>query len=259
MNRKAIGLTLCLLATVVTAARAEEFRDYWEFRYTCGLPGNGYGVTLDGQVGFDGALQMNIPVGYTPAAGTVSLGYFSGAVNGGIQLGYRGDNVNGTATLGLGFGRPEHALWIGHMGTGVAWEAATNAQLQLLPETEGAPSLAVGVLDMFNDRGYDVTKPQEVGALSFYAVATRQTGSPDHPAYWTVGYGTGRFNNRLFGGLSYGVSPRLKVLAEYDGFAPNAGAAFDLRPGHGWDAVLFGGLADLDHVTIGATLTRSSD
>lgn len=256
-NRTAIALTLCLAAWSVSWAL--DFEEYPQFRYLSGLPGGGFGVDYDGTVGFAGAMQMTIPVGYTPASGNWVLVGAAGAVNGGLQIDLGGDDVNGSAVLGAGFGKPENALWLAHMSTGdnLISEPAYNLQWQLLPETAEHAGVAVGVVDLLNMRPERLSHIFEGGGRSFYAVATRQAGTPDHPQYWTIGFGTGRYNDRPFGGLCYQASDRLKLMAEYDGFNPNVAAAGDLWSNDQWHAIGFLGLIDLDRFNVGLSVTRA--
>lgn len=246
---------------LVVAVCAEEFEDYPQYRYMSGLPGSGYAVDPDGYVGFDGALQMNVPVAYTPSSGNYLVTYHSSAVNGGIEISFGGDDANGTGTIAAGFGPDGNGLYLAAMLTGNGnWgEPAHNIQYQILSETDSRPAVAIGIVDIFNMRPEKRSEIFEGGGRSFYAVATR--GYPDarYPSYWTVGVGDGRFNDRLFGGVCVDVSPRLKLAAEYDGWNVNVGAAWDAWRNDQWHAVVLAGLTDLDRWTVGATLTRCPD
>lgn len=259
MLRVTAAILVALL--VVSVCVAGEFREYPEFRYVSGLPGGGFGVTPDHGVGFDGALQLNIPVGYTPGAGSYALGGYTSATDGGFPTDYDGPDVNGTAMLGLGGLWRGHGLWFSDMETGVNGESAYNLQVELVPARPGRPGVSLGVVDLFGRRTSDLERPFDTDARSFFVVATWAAGNERHPLWATLGAGNGRFNDRLFGGVSYQATDRLKVLAEYDGWNVNAGAAYDIAGDWGdgeWHAVAVGGLTDLDRITIGVTVTRTS-
>jgi hypothetical protein len=248
---------MCLvLSLAVSHVLAAEFEEYPEFRYASGLPGGGYGVNSAGQVGFDGALQMNIPVGYTPSAGNYALGATTAAINGGFPTTIRGEDVNGTLQLGLGIGGPRHALWVADMKTGTKGESAYNLQLQAFPEEGTRPGVAIGVVDVFSNRSSSQRFPRRTDARSFFVAATRKFGGDDRPWWATVGFGNGRFNHRPFGGVSYQPTDRLKVLAEYDGWNVNGGAAYDAVSSRQWHLVFQAGVVDFDHATVSVTLTR---
>lgn len=252
---------LALAALITGTACAGEFADFPEFRYSSGLPGGGYGVDPAGHVGFDGALQMNIPVGYTPGAGNYAAAASSASVDGGLPTSFRGKEVNGTLAWGLGF-FGEHALWIMDMGTGEgkSLESAYNVQFQVVRETEKRPGIAIGVTDLFDERAETRLDPFSLhgGARSFFVVATREAGTPEKPLYYSLGFGNGRFNNRPFGGVSYQPSEKVKVFAEYDGWNPNFGGAYHLwDSGEEFHAVVTLGVVDFDRINVGLALTRT--
>ncbi|MEN6546459.1 MAG: hypothetical protein ABFE07_10485 [Armatimonadia bacterium] len=252
-----------LIVTVVAALSApvwaDEFREFTEFRYSSGLPGGGYGVDPAGHAGFDGAFQMNIPVGYTPGAGNYSFAASVADFTGNFPTDWEGDDVNGTFAWGLGlFG--EHALWLMDMGTGNggSLESAYNVQFQVKRETANHPGIAIGVVDLFNERSATVARPGEGAGKSFFIVATREAGTEEKPMYYTLGYGNGRFHNRPFGGVSYQPQPRWKLFGEYDGWNPNFGTAYDLwHSGEQFHLIGMLGVVDWDRINIGLTLTRT--
>lgn len=248
----------CLLAAV--AVTADEFIDYPEFRYISGLPGGGFAVDPLGRVGFDGALQINIPVGYTPGAGNYAACGSAAAINGGFPDEYKGDDINGNFSWGVGLFGHEHALWLMDMGTGHkrSFESAYNGQFQIVPETENHPGIAIGVTDAYTERTKNLLDPFAGNATSFFAVATREAGTPEHPLYLTLGYGNGRFNSRPFGGVSYSYSDRLKLAAEYDGWNPNFAVAWDAaRYEDNWHLITMVSATDWDRLQVSVALTRS--
>ena len=150
---------ICVLGALVLATWASaqsEFVDYPEFRYTSALPGGGWGVTPDGLPGFDGAIQTNIPVAYTPYTGII-LGYASGSYDSTPQFGLSGGDVNGTATIAMGFGSSGHGIYACEMGTSNEWEPAENLQYQVLAASESRPAVAIGVVDILSQRDRRVT------------------------------------------------------------------------------------------------------
>lgn len=251
-----------LLALLVFGSLAfaspDEFYNYPEFRYLSALPGGGFGVTPLGRVGFDGAVQANIPVAYTPSCGNYMAGYWSASNEPRhIHIGTQGDNINGTGLLAAGFGRPGHGLYAAYMVTSRENEGAFNAQYQLTRDNWDKPALAIGLVDLNNNRDSSIARHQG-GARSVYAVATGRLGRPDHFVYVTLGLGSGRFNNRLFGGVSWPASDKLTVYGEYDGWNVNAGLAvspwsrFSERR---WNLTGTFALIDLDRPEFGACLT----
>ena len=84
-------------------------------------------------------------------------------------------------------------------------------------------------------------------------VATKELTTGERPAYLSLGLGWGRFHSRPFGGVSYRVAERVTLMAEYDGYNVNAGAAYDLSSALLDHTMLFVGLVDLDRTEIGLT------
>jgi hypothetical protein len=254
-------MPVLLLISLVAAgaAGAEELRWYPEFRYASGLPGGGFGVDPLGHIGIDGALQVNIPIGYTPGWGNFAVGGSAGAVNGGFPTDWEGDDVNGTAVFGAGVWN-DPPVWVTYMGTGKdnGLEPVWNIQVQVLREGRNWPGISVGVLDLQSQRTDDLMNPFAGRARSFFVAATREGGSPKAPLYYTVGWGTGRFETP-FAGISYHPLNRLSVYAEYDGLSPNAGFAYDVvrDRSNEWHAVFSLSVIDLERFNVGVTLTKT--
>ncbi len=253
------ALCLALIVLAATAACAQtEFREFPEFRYTSALPGGGWGVTPDGVPGFDGAMQINVPVAYTPHRGVI-LGYSSGSFDSTPRLEAGGAKSNGTGTIGIGVGSSGHGFYFSEMPTGRNFresfgEPAQNAQQQLLPESDRQPALAVGMQDIFENRSRYIGAPDSLHDTdSPYIVLTREFSAGDRPLYLTLGWGWGRFNSTAIGGVSWRAAEQVTVMAEYDGFNPNVGAALDLSPWVAEDTILFAGLIDLERTVIGLT------
>jgi hypothetical protein len=252
-------LFVCLAAVGSAAGWAEEFREFAEFRYLSPLPGGAFGVTPEGRVGFDGALQVNIPVAYTPGRGNFVTGYWSGATaEWRVRFGTEGPNVNGSGLIAAGLGQAPHSLYVAFMPTSKESEAAWSAQLQLTPDRWDKPAFAIGCQDWANQRDRRPGHPG--GSRSFYGVLTGRRGTEDKFVFITLGYGNGRFNNRPFGGVSWPCAKRWTVFAEYDGFNANVGVAhsfhsrFDQRR---WNIVSTVALVDCSRFTTGAALTYS--
>jgi len=256
--RKSINTGLLLVAIllaigiVCSSSAADNWDEFYQFRHSSTLPGNLFAVTRDGQVGFTGALQQNVPVAYTPCAGNWVIGGNSGSNDGSIHVSWGGAEVNGTAFLGIGLGSPGRGIYFSNMETGDDWCSSYNVQVQVMPETFGHPAVAVGVQDIWNQRQRVVGQPY--GARSAYAVITGVVGPEDRPAYISLGWGGGRFGSSPFGGLSMHVADRLAVVAEYDGFNTNAGAAYNFLPSQQKMAAIgYLGWSDLDRPVVGLT------
>ncbi len=239
------------LALATCACAQSEFVDYPEFRYTSALPGGGWGVTPDGVPGFEGAIQTNIPVAYTPHEGII-LGYAAASYDSTPQFELSGGDVNGTATVAMGFGSSGHGLYICEMGTSNKWEPAKNLQYQIVPASEVRPAVAIGVVDVLSQRDRTVAITGNGGTASYYIVATEQYGSESKPLYVTLGAGSRRFHG-VFGGVSWRAHEKITLNAEYDGWNINAGAAFDLSEWIADDVILFANMVDLERAVIGMT------
>lgn len=252
-----VALSVILLAVCVAFAGAqEEFQEFPEFRYVSALPGGGWGVTPDGVPGFDGALQINVPVAYTPHRGAI-VGYSSASFDSSPVLATGGSECNGTGVIGLGFGKSGHGLYFSEMPTANRFESsfgepAQNVQQQLMPEGRSQPAVAFGIQDIFENRSRYRSAPLQLhNTDSPYVVATRQFELSQRPLYVTLGLGWGRFHSTVIGGASWRAAEKVTVMAEYDGFNPNAGVAFDVSEWLAEDTILFGAMVDLDRAVVG--------
>lgn len=256
--KRTIGLStlcICVLASLLAigaAGAGQEFSEFPEFRYHSALPGGGWGVTPTGEPGFDGALQINVPVAYTPHQGFI-IGYSSASFDSSPRLEFGGPHSNGTATLAVGLGRPGHGIYLCEMGTGKEWEPSSNIQVQLVPEGGGWPAIAIGIQDILSQRNRTCPPVDRGGGSSPYVVSTLQADISGKPAYLTLGMGWGRFHSRPFCGVSCRAAERITLMAEYDGYNVNAGAAYDLSSALLDHVTLFVGLVDLDRTEVGLT------
>ena len=253
----AISVVAILGASPNPAMAETDWGYYYQFRHSSALPGNLFGVSPEGQVGFAGALQQNIPVAYTPCQGNWVGGGNSGSQTGDVEIDWGGPDVNGTAFLGVGLGKPGHGTYFSWMATGTDIAEVYNIQFQIAPESADRPAVAVGVQDILNQQQRYMGIPY--GARSIYAVTTGKMGGPRAKTYFTLGWGGGRFDSGVFGGVSLPLGKRLTVTAEYDGLNINSGAALSLLgdpAGSDWQAIGYFGMADLDRPIVGLAITR---
>lgn len=185
------------------------------------LPGGCIALNQDGKPDGQGAMQINIPVAYTPGNGYTSLGAFSGEH---LDVYYNDAEQNGTGVLAFGFGG-----WPRLYGSAMAvssWIAddskAVSLQLQCIKETDKTPAVAVGIQDLLNKEWKQYRQKMNT-KVGYYAVATKKFDIDDKPIYTTLGYGAGKFLNRPFVGLSYPINNHLSIASEYDGYQINAG------------------------------------
>ncbi len=248
------GLALLMLTGGLAGAQTEFF-EFPEFRYTSGLPGGGWGVTPDGVPGFEGAMQLNVPVAYTPHRGVI-VGFSIGSFDSTPRLEAGGARSNGNAWIAFGMGRSGHGFYACEQPTANNFEESfgepvQNFQQQILPETATQPAVAFGIQDLFENRSRYLGAPRDLhNTDSPYLILTRHFGE-ERPVYVTLGWGWGRFNSTAIGGVSWRADDRVTVMAEYDGFNPNLGAAFDLSPWLVEDTILFAGMVDLERTVIG--------
>ena len=252
-------VTTAILATsgLVFAYPAEDLYDYYQFRFDSGLPGNNWTVSPEGKAGGAGPAQMAIPIAYTPCAGNYILDANVGMADSGLTLGWHGDKINGTLNPAFGLGKPGNGIYLAYTLTGDKGEPSYNWQWQILAEEGSKPAVAIGGMDMSNQRAATQHRPLSGEARSFYAVATKQVSADRHPTYATVGLGTGRFKGP-FAGVCTRFHPRATVAAEYDTLGVNANITYafrDPQEDHNFTMVL--GVADLGYLSYGLTYTRS--
>jgi hypothetical protein len=231
------------------------FDQYSQFRLVCGLPGNGYGVDNDGDVGFAGAMSQCIPVGYTPSNASWAVGGYSGqSIKGKFYVGLSGTGIDDTGTAAVGLGSKGHGICLIWTGVDQMPGKVLSAQAQLISEAHKRLAVSVGVLDIMDQRDPMRDAPPRVkGERSLYLAATKRLGGPHNPVHATVGFGTGRFNESPFFGVCYDIRPRIKLMGEYDGYKWNAAVAGDLLGDKEHALVLFVGAAWLNRLVVGLT------
>lgn len=209
-----IALALLLCAAVASAQTSLDDPNR-QFSNISPLPGGGIAINSEGKPDGLGAVQINIPVAYTPTPGCFTAGvYFGKAVKEDNEL----SNPTGNIGVGLGGGARIYVsamVYTGHIKKG---GVALNGQWMLSSETESRPSISIGVQDAF--------KSAEQKGYSVYAVATKGFVVGQKNIYATVGAGGGRFKHNLFGGLSYPVTDAVNIAAEWDGFQVNSALAW---------------------------------
>ena len=257
----ALGAVTCaaLLCLSLRPASANDWLRYWQFRHSSALPGNLFGVSPEGEVGFAGAFQQNVPVAYTPTSGNWVIGGNSGSNTGSIEVGFGGEDVNGTAFLGAGWGKPGRAMYGSWMMTGTDIAESWNLQVQLAPGGGNRWAAAIGVQDLLNER--DAYPGDPHSGRSIYGTLTRPLSDPIK-GYLTLGWGNGRFNDSPFAGLSVPLGGTLNLVAEYDGMQTNAGLAIsgldvgEHDPDQRWIAMVYLGYSGLERPVVGLTITR---
>lgn len=214
------GLALVLSAKADPSRTADTaFIADQQFSAISPFPGGGYSVLPSGQIRPGGAFAVNIPLAYASdrLSGAVNLDV---AQNRGNQSIGNSNGRNGTVSAGLGFGVAKRPVWVSAMFLSTTsfssgGDAVYNALVQLAPETNTIPAIAIGVQDVSNQR-----------ERSPFLVATKQLRAT-RPLFATLGVGRGRFaGSTLFGGLSYSPANRVSLSGEYDGLQLNVGAGY---------------------------------
>lgn len=185
------------------------------------LPGAGIALDPAGDLDGQGAMQINIPVAYTPKWGYASLGAYWGDYP---ERDHEFGNGSGIFALGF-FNKP--AIYMSGFQVSRIWEEAkaVNGQIAVFDETETRPAVSVGIQDILH---------KEDEQRSLYIVVTKQVELFDKQAFASIGYGDGRFLSRPFGGLSVPLNDYFNFALEWDGFQVNSGVG--IRPGgrDGW-------------------------
>ncbi|MCE5324010.1 hypothetical protein LLG46_11940 [bacterium] len=178
------------------------------------LPGDGFAVDSEGKLDGFGALQINIPIAYTPLTGYVVA---SGSAGGVTED--KSNFKNGTAVVGGSVGGWPR-LWMSAMVIKND-NAVANGQLSVFSETLSRPAVAVGLQGLF--RNSEVKKWGYITATKGFALRNNKN------IYATVGIRGERKNARGIGGLSYPLSQSFNFATEWDGYQFNNGIAW--RPG----------------------------
>jgi len=215
------------LALVLSAARhpayssVKAFEGDQQFSVISPFPGDGLSVLPNGDLRPGGAMQVNIPLAYTPDRLTGILSIDAAQQRQGRNF-LTASGRNGTLNLGVGFSAANRGVWVSRMLLSQAslrgGDAVFCALVQLVPETPSVPAIALGIQDATNER---IRSP--------FIVATKQLG--EKPIFATFGLGRGRFSGSdVFGGVSYAPVKRVTLSGEYDGLQYNVGAGYAVTP-----------------------------
>jgi len=186
------------------------------------LPGAGVALSSEGKPDGQGAMQINIPIAYTPGSGYAEASAYVGQWIGNQMT---GEWHNGSGVFAMGFGN-----WPRVYASGMAVShllndsKALSGQIQLTKETSRTPAFAIGAQDILN-KEHGQSETANTGA-SYYAVATKGFDAGNRKLYASLGFGAARFLDRPFGGISLPINNRLTFATEYDGFQINNAIAW---------------------------------
>lgn len=218
-----IGVAVFWLATasmVNSASRTDGIPGQvpnYQYANIAPLPGAGVAINTRGELDGNGALQTNIPVAYTPGWGYASLNAFKGA----HPVQDSPEFSNGSGIVALGFFNHRRIFISGMQVSKLRNEAkAYSGQVAILDETATVPAVSIGMQDVLR---------KEIYGRSGYIVLTKSIAVRSQKLYATLGYGSGRFLNKPFAGMSLPVGGNLNFATEWDGFQLNNGIAW--RPG----------------------------
>lgn len=203
-----------------------------QFRDLSGLPGSGFGITVDGSPGLQGAIALSTPVGFSLSRGHAAIGAGVRSTDGKIRWintsnragGYASDGT-GQAMVGFSAARWGAATFSG-MVLSSALDNAFNAQWQL-PLSSQRFGFSLGCQNLWNrpNAAGEGVPGDNAGSRSYYAVGTYEIRDG---AFLTLGKGDVRFRG-LFGSACANMGPSNKALVEYDDFGWNFAVAHSLR------------------------------
>lgn len=182
---------LCILAMCIAASLGHAYEKPVTMGMTTSMPGAGFGIDERGRLGPDGAVQLNIPVGYTLSKDQYMLGFWAGAAG--------GEFINLQFSQTVGFLSPGKGLSITGIYTDYHYPWTAHVQKQLWPETDYWPAVSAGVIDVSHhvERSYYVAATKRLARLRrrrqmvFRAAtpawpAATDPPSPDNPSTWGV-------------------------------------------------------------------------
>lgn len=216
----ASSLYICIASFGVSFAENEVLDPHqpWpQYANIAPLPGAGIALNNSGDADGFGALQMNIPVAYTPSWGFMNISAYAGNYSNAHDEPFG----NGTGTFGMGFGSGTRVYISGMQVSRHLDEAkALNAQILVIKESKNRPALSFGTQDILY---------KEPKGRSFYGVATKRLSLTGRTVFASLGYGGGRFLCKPFAGVSTPIGDKCNFATEWDGFQINTGVAY--RPG----------------------------
>lgn len=104
---------------------------------------------------------------------------------------------------------------------------STAIKVLVADETDDFPAIAVGVENLTYPKGPADPEPnQRFREPGYYAVASKAIPVGNQLLNVHAGFGTGRFQNRPFGGLEYAFHNGLGLITEYDGYHLSGGLRY---------------------------------
>jgi len=140
------------------------------------LPGSGLALDSEGKPDGQGAMQINIPVAYTPGSDFASISAYAG------QFARRDkshpDWANGTGTLAFGFGKWPRVYGSAMAVSSLIWtdSKVLSGQMQVVKETERSPAIAIGAQDILNKEQNDFGATRNTGVSYLLYSKLNQSG-----------------------------------------------------------------------------------
>ncbi len=216
--RAGLIIYLLIASCAITATASAGKTPSTQYVNVAPLPGGGIALNSRGEPDGYGAIQANIPIAHTPGANYCGFAVFRGN----HISEFSGALSNGTGLFGAGFGTFPRVYFSAMQVSSLVFREskALSFQVQILEEGGSRPAFAFGAQDLLD-------KEESTGAAkAFYAVATKSYPVADKLLHVTIGYGSGRFLNRPFGGVSMPLDEHVNALVEYDGFQMNEAIAW---------------------------------
>jgi len=184
------------------------------------------GVTptgCDATTGRSSGAPLGLPGGYSDAGSTLSI--HSAYAEYSEESSYAGFTFNTNDTgqtifVGTGIGKRGNSIEITLTMADVSKlsDFLISAKYQFLGETSSRPAMAVGV-DAINEIAGQMER-------SPYIVASKSFPKAELPSVASLGWGSGRFRDSLFGGLAFILQKHWNFIVEYDGLGGNIGTSF---------------------------------
>lgn len=134
-----------------------------------------------------------------------------------------GEGGDAGVFAGGGFGRKGSSLEITLTVADVSnfKDFLISGKYQFMAETPTRPAMAIGVEGIKEIPGQLERSPYIVGSKFFPKLKL--------PVIASLGWGSGRFNNSIFGGLAFVITRSWTFIAEYDGLGANVGTSFAVK------------------------------